>query len=72
MPTIKCSTCGNQVEISMMGEHVCGGGSTTASPPKSFDMFMPEKMGRSMPPRVDTTAASTSLSSMLIHRVSCF
>lgn len=25
LPTIKCSTCGNQVEISMMGEHVCSG-----------------------------------------------
>jgi hypothetical protein len=25
MPTIKCSACGNEVEISMMGEHICGG-----------------------------------------------
>lgn len=25
LPTIKCSSCGQQVEISMMGEHVCGG-----------------------------------------------
>ncbi|KAF3357818.1 Endo-1,4-beta-xylanase C [Verticillium dahliae VDG1] len=24
MPTIKCSSCGNEVEISMMGEHICG------------------------------------------------
>ncbi|RYP68519.1 hypothetical protein DL771_006596 [Monosporascus sp. 5C6A] len=23
MPTIKCSSCGDQVEISMMGEHIC-------------------------------------------------
>lgn len=25
MPTVKCSTCGLQVEISLMGEHVCAG-----------------------------------------------
>lgn len=24
LPTIKCSTCGCDVEISLMGEHVCG------------------------------------------------
>lgn len=23
MPTIKCSSCGHEVEISMMGEHIC-------------------------------------------------
>ncbi|KAG6030463.1 hypothetical protein E4U40_007859 [Claviceps sp. LM458 group G5] len=31
LPTIKCSLCGNQVEISLMGEHVCGGGSSAES-----------------------------------------
>ncbi len=25
MPTIKCSTCGKEIQISMMGEHVCTG-----------------------------------------------
>ncbi|KAK3328361.1 hypothetical protein B0T19DRAFT_188684 [Cercophora scortea] len=25
MPTVKCSTCGFQVEISLMGEHICAG-----------------------------------------------
>lgn len=25
LPTIKCSQCSEQVEISMMGEHICGG-----------------------------------------------
>jgi hypothetical protein len=25
IPTVKCSTCGLQVEISLMGEHVCAG-----------------------------------------------
>lgn len=30
MPTVKCSTCGLQVEISLMGEHECTG---SGSPP---------------------------------------
>ena len=25
MPTVKCSTCSRQVEISLMGEHICTG-----------------------------------------------
>lgn len=25
LPTIKCSTCGGQIEISLMGDHVCSG-----------------------------------------------
>lgn len=29
MPTVKCSSCGSQVPISMMGEHVCAGGPDT-------------------------------------------
>ncbi|KAG5979097.1 hypothetical protein E4U55_005561 [Claviceps digitariae] len=33
LPTIKCSVCGNQVEISMMGDHVCSSPSTELSPP---------------------------------------
>ncbi|KAJ3486104.1 hypothetical protein NLG97_g6683 [Lecanicillium saksenae] len=28
LPTIKCSQCGNEVEISMMGEHLCGAPAT--------------------------------------------
>lgn len=32
LPTIKCSTCGRQIEISMMGEHVCSDDSRL--PPK--------------------------------------
>ena len=24
LPTIKCSMCAQEIEISMMGEHVCG------------------------------------------------
>ncbi|KAK1993455.1 hypothetical protein LX36DRAFT_251800 [Colletotrichum falcatum] len=33
MPTIKCSSCGRQVEISMMGEHICTGPGEEPSPP---------------------------------------
>ncbi|KAI1432109.1 hypothetical protein GGR50DRAFT_628329 [Xylaria sp. CBS 124048] len=39
MPTIKCSNCGDQVEISVMGEHVCGSSkkSTTTEPISTGD-----------------------------------
>ncbi|CAK7228401.1 hypothetical protein SBRCBS47491_006892 [Sporothrix bragantina] len=45
LPTIKCSSCGQEIEISMMGEHVCGGGAEeVAAPPPpapaNFDQFM--------------------------------
>ncbi|OIW31548.1 hypothetical protein CONLIGDRAFT_572532 [Coniochaeta ligniaria NRRL 30616] len=64
MPTIKCSSCGFEVEISMMGEHICGGSeaqSTQLDPgPSSFDNFMPEKLPRMMPPSLDTSAANRS------------
>ncbi|KAI0156763.1 hypothetical protein GGR57DRAFT_70223 [Xylariaceae sp. FL1272] len=70
MPTIKCSNCGNQVEISMMGEHTCGGASDTASsepvPPtpdllggafSSLKQNVFDKFTRA-PPTVDTSAAN--------------
>ncbi|KAJ2980770.1 hypothetical protein NUW58_g6858 [Xylaria curta] len=70
MPTIKCSNCGNQVEISMMGDHVCGGGNdSTASEPtppmpdllggafSSFKQNVFDKFSR-VPPTVDTSAAN--------------
>ena len=57
MPSIKCSTCGEQVEISMMGEHICG-----ATPPlPSLLDPLPGKTGRMIPPTVDTNAASKLL-----------
>ncbi|KAI0377268.1 hypothetical protein F5Y04DRAFT_181059 [Hypomontagnella monticulosa] len=69
MPTIKCSNCGNQVEISMMGDHICG--STTAStepPPPMPDLLggafsslrtnVFDKFTRAAPPAVDTSAAN--------------
>ncbi|KAK5661553.1 hypothetical protein OQA88_11461 [Cercophora sp. LCS_1] len=96
MPTVKCSTCGNQVEISLMGEHLCSGAPASdrelstcgeaypqtdlqaAVPPMPapsiFDRFalpsLPFGMSGSsapaekqtripMPPKVDTSAAST-------------
>ncbi|KAK1754535.1 hypothetical protein QBC47DRAFT_219822 [Echria macrotheca] len=75
MPTVKCSTCGNQVEISMMGEHLCSGApaSDPVPPmpaPSIFDRFalpsLPfgisattDKQPR-LPPKVDTSAANRS------------
>ncbi|WYZ41796.1 hypothetical protein EsH8_V_000691 [Colletotrichum jinshuiense] len=67
MPTIKCSSCGNQVEISMMGEHICGGPGAEPSPPPdrpdsigSYDQPPPldNKYGRMAPPTLDTSAAN--------------
>ncbi|KAG9252101.1 uncharacterized protein F5Z01DRAFT_249726 [Emericellopsis atlantica] len=65
LPTIKCSQCGSQVEISMMGEHTCSGDSETSqlSPPLEADESF-EKQPTSQPrlPRkpvaVDTGAAN--------------
>ncbi|KAI0536112.1 hypothetical protein GGR58DRAFT_406561 [Xylaria digitata] len=69
MPTIKCSNCGNQVEISMMGEHVCGGSNEPAAselPPmpdllggalSSFKQNVFDKFTRAAP-TVDTSAAN--------------
>lgn len=31
LPTIKCSMCAQEIEISMMGEHVCGPAERKAS-----------------------------------------
>ncbi|KAH6690644.1 LIM domain-containing protein [Plectosphaerella plurivora] len=70
MPTIKCSSCGNQVEISMMGEHLCNGPAEEEPlppmpPANSFrsydepprqDNF--NKFGRMAPPSVDTGIAN--------------
>ncbi|KAH6709803.1 hypothetical protein VD0002_g9274 [Verticillium dahliae] len=68
MPTIKCSSCGNEVEISMMGEHICGASLDSALPsPQTADTFAsyarsppPEdiKFSRTQPQRVDTSAAN--------------
>ncbi|KAK1954702.1 LIM domain-containing protein [Colletotrichum sublineola] len=73
MPTIKCSSCGRQVEISMMGEHVCSGPGEEPSPPParpdsigSYDQPPPRdnnnnnnnKYGRMAPPTLDTSAAN--------------
>ncbi|KAL7799067.1 LIM domain-containing protein [Trichoderma ceciliae] len=66
LPTIKCSSCGMQVEISLMGEHACPGPSVELSPPPDsndkFDDPPPrslstDKLGR-MPSPVDIGAAN--------------
>ncbi|CZR53012.1 related to PXL1 LIM domain-containing protein that localizes to sites of polarized growth, required for selection and/or maintenance of polarized growth sites [Phialocephala subalpina] len=71
LPTIKCSMCAADIEISQMGDHVCGTGSGEPTPPpdsnSNFDR-MPHKQaptngpaflkpGRALP-RVDTSAAN--------------
>lgn len=56
MPTIKCSTCARQVEISMMGEHICGGSG-------AFESMMPSKSVHekiSIVPPIDTATANRS------------
>ncbi|KND89755.1 Paxillin-like protein 1 [Tolypocladium ophioglossoides CBS 100239] len=65
LPTIKCSSCGRQVEISMMGDHLCGGPTAELSPPPDandefddhFNQSSYSKYGRTPPP-VDTNAAN--------------
>ncbi|GJC98172.1 LIM domain-containing protein [Colletotrichum higginsianum] len=59
MPAIKCSSCGLQVEISMMGEHICSGPGAERSygQPPPLDNT---KYGRMAPPTLDTSAATIS------------
>ncbi|KAI1270378.1 hypothetical protein F5Y18DRAFT_11904 [Xylariaceae sp. FL1019] len=72
MPAIKCSNCGNQVEISMMGEHTCGGASDTVSSEpisptpdllggaiSSLKLNVFDKFTRALP-TVDTSAANNA------------
>ncbi|KAL2258689.1 hypothetical protein VTK26DRAFT_7929 [Humicola hyalothermophila] len=70
MPTVKCSTCGQQVEISLMGEHKCAGSSVPDSTPPipaasifgrllpSFGSSTAQKQQPRAPPQVDTNAAN--------------
>ncbi|OQE93501.1 hypothetical protein PENNAL_c0005G07621 [Penicillium nalgiovense] len=66
LPTIKCSNCGCNVEISSMGDHTCIRNDFVAptaipSPPPSAgfdsDRFI-EKVGRGPPPAIDPSAAN--------------
>ncbi|KFZ17448.1 hypothetical protein V502_04596, partial [Pseudogymnoascus sp. VKM F-4520 (FW-2644)] len=44
LPTIKCSMCAQEIEISMMGEHVCGGPAEPTPPPepsKGYSTYSP-------------------------------
>ncbi|KAI1850682.1 hypothetical protein JX265_004393 [Neoarthrinium moseri] len=70
MPTVKCSQCGNEVEISLMGEHVCKGAAISdqpapaAAPDLLTGAFASLKQtvwgfgSRAPPPTVDTSAAN--------------
>ncbi|KAF7541261.1 hypothetical protein G7054_g752 [Neopestalotiopsis clavispora] len=78
MPTVKCSQCGNEVEISMMGEHICKAASKQEEAPlppppaAGSDMltgaFASLKQtvwgfgSRAAPPTVDTNAANEAFS----------
>ncbi|KAH8893190.1 hypothetical protein GQ53DRAFT_105108 [Thozetella sp. PMI_491] len=48
MPTIKCSSCGRDIEISMMGEHVCTGSAA------------PERMAQDASPKLDAELTASS------------
>ncbi|KAJ8059499.1 hypothetical protein OCU04_011160 [Sclerotinia nivalis] len=75
LPTIKCSSCARDIEIAMMGEHICSGPAPAEEPTPPLELNttldrMPYnkqsssngvsllKPGRTMPPRVDTSAAN--------------
>ncbi|KAK4104107.1 hypothetical protein N658DRAFT_242932 [Parathielavia hyrcaniae] len=71
MPTVKCSTCGLEVEISLMGEHICVGSESPPEPTPPlpaaslFGRLMPafgnplmQKQQPRTPPQVDTSAAN--------------
>ncbi|KAJ6119175.1 hypothetical protein N7523_003455 [Penicillium sp. IBT 18751x] len=71
LPTIKCSSCGHNVEISAMGDHVCSPAeaihrpnhSSVAppSPPPSAGLDIPDRLkpGR-VPPRIDPAIANSA------------
>ncbi|CAD6440447.1 1d6e5f77-8c1c-4b14-be2a-0f7363d5ab61 [Sclerotinia trifoliorum] len=74
LPTIKCSSCARDIEIAMMGEHICSGPAPAEEPTPPLELNttldrMPynqqssngvnsSKSGRTMLPRVDTSAAN--------------
>ncbi|TKX20596.1 LIM domain-containing protein 1 [Elsinoe australis] len=73
LPSIKCSNCGNDVEISMMGEHICGGSGQRDAPrgnpyPQRVDspqLLAPDDSRGHLkptrfvpPPRIDPSAAN--------------
>ncbi|MCJ1286435.1 hypothetical protein MMC26_005780 [Xylographa opegraphella] len=68
LPTIKCSNCNRDVEISMMADHICG-----QPPPRGFDKFNnafasmnapmfngpnQSRSARMPPPRIDASVAN--------------
>ncbi|KAM3448441.1 hypothetical protein MY3296_007796 [Beauveria thailandica] len=68
LPTIKCSQCGHEVEISMMGEHLCNEPTTPElSPPldaqATFESTYQATRNKYLrtPPSVDTGAANRYL-----------
>ncbi|KAI4598691.1 hypothetical protein KJ359_002582 [Pestalotiopsis sp. 9143b] len=78
MPTVKCSQCSDEVEISMMGEHVCKGAAASKPEPPlpplpaqsegltgAFASLKQTVWGfgsKAAPPTVDTSAANEAFS----------
>ncbi|KAJ5086161.1 hypothetical protein N7532_010932 [Penicillium argentinense] len=75
LPTIKCSNCGCNVEISAMGDHVCSAIEHGKSPrcadsipspsagledPDRLTTAMATKPGRGVPPRIDPSVANNA------------
>ncbi|KAI9850321.1 MAG: hypothetical protein M1824_003376, partial [Vezdaea acicularis] len=76
LPTIKCSNCNEEIEISMMGEHVCSGAPSARAPtepttrveradpppPRGYETSASGflKPGRKEAPRIDSSAANRS------------
>jgi hypothetical protein len=75
LPTIKCSTCSSEIEISRLGDHVCA--APTPSPKPPMDLLNAKlatmnanlgnapshfRLGRIAPSRIDSDAASTRVS----------
>lgn len=73
LPTIKCSNCGCNVEISAMGDHTCANVehvpvTAIPSPPPSAGLDEPDRLttamaikaGRSAPPRIDPSIANSA------------
>ncbi|KFY90522.1 hypothetical protein V500_05153, partial [Pseudogymnoascus sp. VKM F-4518 (FW-2643)] len=57
LPTIKCSMCAQEIEISMMGEHVCGGPAEPTpplEPSKGYSTYSP--YDKPLPPPENSSA----------------
>lgn len=70
MPTVKCSTCGRQVEISLMGEHVCSEAAAPAPTPERMTSLTSTETTKSL--LTLTTAMPSILAPSLFGRLNPF